>query len=72
MSYNLKGTDVKAITLEAAIRFGIAQDLMIVKILKRDLPPERLADLEREAAEMVLASGQFERIRTEHEHPRPE
>ena len=60
MAYDLKGTRVKAATISAAVNFAIAQDRAMLRILKAKMTGEQIAKLEREAAEAVLASGQFE------------
>lgn len=62
MAYDLKGTNVKAASLSAAVNFAIAQDRMMLRILKAKMTGEQIAELEREAAEAVLSSGQFKRV----------
>lgn len=64
MAYDLKGTNVKAASISAAVNFAMAQDRHMLRILKEKLTSEQIAELEREAAETVLASGQFARVTT--------
>lgn len=47
---------------KSGLDFAIAQDRMMLRILKAKMTGEQIAELEREAAEAVLSSGQFKRV----------